>query len=345
MASITKQKGKRDTTWKVRIRMPNSPTITKTFSSMSNARRWARQTEDAIERGEYFEEAEASRHTVDDLIARYKDEELQKLSESEWRNRERHFTWWSKKVGKLPLSKLKPARIVECKQQLISSGLKGSTINRYMATLRVAFTVALKEWGWVAENPFSRVRQEKESPPIVRFLSPEERSQLLTTSQEHSNKNIYPIVLIALSTGMRQGEILGMRWSDIDFKRKTIIIPKTKNGSIRVVPLVGKAATELKKLSKVRKINNSFVFCGTNDEPLKFPENAWREAKTGINNFRFHDCRHSAASELAMNGASLHEIAAVLGHKTLQMVQRYAHLSEQHTIDVVERMNKAVFSE
>ena len=99
--------------------------------------------------------------------------------------------------------------------------------------------------------------------------------------------------------------------------------------------------------SKVRKLSNPHVFPGRLHTHAEFPRAGWDGAieKAGIENFTFHDCRHSAASELAMNGASLHEIAAVLGHKTLAMVQRYAHLSEQHTMLVVERMNNAVFGD
>ena len=112
-------------------------------------------------------------------------------------------------------------------------------------------------------------------------------------------------------------------------------------------PLVGLAAQLLKARSKVRKLKNPYAFPGRLYSHAEFPRAGWDGAieKAKINNFTFHDCRHSAASELAMNGASLHEIAAVLGHKTLAMVQRYAHLSEQHTMSVVERMNKAVFGE
>ena len=114
-----------------------------------------------------------------------------------------------------------------------------------------------------------------------------------------------------------------------------------------MVPLVGIAKSLLQDHGKVRSLKNPFVFQGRHHTHANFPRKAWGTAlkKAKIENFTFHDCRHSAASELAMNGASLHEIAAVLGHKTLAMVQRYAHLSEQHTISVVARMNEAVFGE
>jgi integrase len=155
------------------------------------------------------------------------------------------------------------------------------------------------------------------------------------------------ITLIALSTGARQTEILTLKWEHVSFERNTITLFKTKNKEIRVVPLVGIAKSLLQEHGKIRSLKNPYVFQGRHHTHAKFPRKAWGTAikKAEIENFIFHDCRHSAASELAMNGASLHEIAAVLGHKTLAMVQRYAHLSEQHTISVVERMNKVVFGE
>ena len=349
MASITAQKGKRGTTWKVRIRMPNTPTVTKTFSSKSLAEKWARKTEVDIEEGAYFEKAEAARHTVAELIERYLKEELRKLSEADWSKRTGHLEWWKDQIGTLTLSKVSPAILVECKNKLIEKGLKGSTVNRYLASLRKPFALASTEWQWIEKNPFAKVRQEKEGDPVTRFLSPDERTALLKECNNSRNDDLYLVVLLALSTGMRASEIMSIKWDAVDFKRKTITLPKTKNGSVRVVPLVGKAAEEMKQRNKVVVLKNPYVFVSRIEEGehAKFPDTPWRTAvkKSGVENFRFHDCRHSAASELAMNGASLHEIAAVLGHKTLQMVQRYAHLSEQHTIAVVERMNQAVFGD
>lgn len=356
MATITKRKGLRGTTYKVRIRKPNSPTVTKTFSSKSFAEKWARQTELKIEEGTYFEEAEAASHTVSDLVDRYLREELQKLAESDWPIRKRHLKWWKAEIGTKTLNRVTPALLVEQRTKLKTEPnhrgetRNGSTVNRYMAALSAAFGVAVSEWQWAKENPFSRVRRESEAKGRVRFLSPDERTALLDACRVSQNKNLHLITVLALSTGMRQAEIMSLAWDQVDFERKTLTLLKTKNGDIRVVPLVGLAADLLGKHGKVRKLKNRYVFPGRSapGQPLahaKFPRKAWETAvaKAKIQNFHFHDCRHSAASELAMNGASLHEIATVLGHRTLAMVQRYAHLSEQHTASVVERMNNAVF--
>ena len=356
MASITKQAGKRRATYKVRIRKPNNPTVTKTFSSKNLAEKWARKTELEIEEGVYFDKQEAANHTVAELVDRYLIEDLQKLAESDWRMRSRQLKWWKVEIGHKTLNKVTPVLLVECRNKLKSEEISsknnpetkfrsGSTVNRYMAALSAAFGIASSEWQWVKENPFSRVRREKESDGRIRFLSADERSNLLEACQGSQNKSLYLITILALSTGMRQAEVMTLTWQQINIERGTITLFKTKNGEIRVVPLVGFAKQLILQLSKVRKLNNPYIFDGRHKSHAQFPRKAWETAvrKSDITDFHFHDCRHSAASELAMNGASLHEIAAVLGHKTLAMVQRYAHLSEQHTMSVVERMNEAVF--
>ena len=351
MATISKIIGKKGTTYKARIRKPNSPTVTKSFSSKNLAQKWARKTELEIEEGIYFDKQEAASHTVTDLVDRYLKEELKKLSESDWASRSRQLNWWKDEIGKLTLNKVTPALIVERRNKL-KQGItyrhkprSGSTVNRYLAALSAALGIAATEWQWIQSNPFSRVRREKENSGRIRFLSPGERTALLDACKESRNKNIYLITVLALSTGMRQTEILSLTWDQINQDRGAITLYKTKNNEIRVVPLVGLAKTELQKHGKVRNLKNQYVFPGRHHSYAQFPRGAWETAlsRAEITDFTFHDCRHSAASELAMNGASLHEIAAVLGHKTLAMVQRYAHLSEQHTMAVVERMNNAVF--
>lgn len=353
MATISKQSGKKGSTYKVRIRKPNSPTVTKTFSSRNFADKWARKTELAIEEGTYFDQDESRKHTIKDLIDRYIEEDLKKLSESDWRVRKQQLNWWKDNIGRLTLNRVTPALLVVHRHKLKTEPndkdnvRSGSTVNRYMAALSAVFGIATTEWQWMPDNPFNRVRREKEPDGRIRFLSPEERTALLEACKESRSKSLHLVVVLALSTGMRQGEIMSLSWSQVDIAKKKITLLKTKNNQIRVVPLVGLAAGLLEKHAKVRKLNNPHVFPGRLHTHAEFPRAGWDGAieKARIENFTFHDCRHSAASELAMNGASLHEIAAVLGHKTLAMVQRYAHLSEQHTMSVVERMNNAVFGE
>jgi integrase len=353
LATITKQIGKTGTSYKVRIRKPNNPTVTKTFSSKNLAEKWARKTELEIEEGTHFEKQEAAKHTVSKLIDRYVSEEIPNLSIGDQLARVSQLKWWQTEIGSKTLNNVSSSLLVECRTKLKSETStrdkprSGATVNRYLAALSAAFGVAVSEWQWMKENPFSRVRREKESAGRTRFLSKDERTALLSACKESTSKNLYLITFLALSTGMRQSEILTLKWDHVSFERNTITLFQTKNKEVRVVPLVGIAKTLVQEHGKVRSLKNPYVFQGRHHTHAKFPRKAWATVlkKAEVENFTFHDCRHSAASELAMNGASLHEIAAVLGHKTLAMVQRYAHLSEQHTMSVVERMNKAVFGD
>jgi integrase len=141
--------------------------------------------------------------------------------------------------------------------------------------------------------------------------------------------------------------LLSLRWPDVDLKRGTLTFQQTKNGERRTVPLTGPALALMQQHARVRRIDTVLVFPNkTGKRPVGIRE-AWEYAvkRADVADFRFHDLRHTFASYLAMNGASLLEIAEVLGHKTLAMVKRYAHLSEAHTRGVVERMNRAVFGE
>ena len=262
-----------------------------------------------------------------------------------------HLTWWKAELGSFSLADISPAMIAE-KRDYLASGItkrntkrSSSTVVRYMAALSHAFTIAVKEWGWLEDSPMRRVTKPKEPRGRVRFLSDEERVRLLSECKKSESETLYLAVVLALSTGARRMEILGLQWQDIDLQRGFITLHETKNGERRALPLAGHALEIMKQHAKVRHVNCAFVFPSKNFKnpiDLRTPfENALKRAE--ITDFRWHDLRHSCASYLAMNGASLAEIAEILGHKTLQMVKRYAHLSDTHTSKVVARMNEKIF--
>ena len=205
--------------------------------------------------------------------------------------------------------------------------------------------MAVREWQWCEDNPVRKVSKPKEPRGRVRFLSEDERERLLEACKVSRNPYLYIIVVLALSTGARRGELIHLTWSDVDLKRGILTFDETKNGERRAVPLTGYALEVLTQHAKRRCPDTSLVFPdSTGTRPVGMREAfEWAVKRAKITNFRFHDCRHIAASYLAMNGASLAEIAEVLGHKTLAMVKRYAHLSEAHAAGVVARLNAAIF--
>lgn len=172
----------------------------------------------------------------------------------------------------------------------------------------------------------------------VRFLSDDERKKLLDATTASRESFLHPLVVVALSTGARQGELLTLRWPQVDLERRVIRLEKTKNRDRRALPLSGAALEAVQSLARIRRIDDDRVF-PLNEGQLRGPWEAAVKA-AGLADFHFHDLRHTAASYLAMSGATLAEIAEVLGHRTLAMVKRYSHLTEQHTAKVVERMNE-----
>lgn len=402
MATIEKrQDSTGTTTYRAKIRIKGYPAQSATFDRLSKAKEWAKSTEAAIKEGRHFKTAEAKKHTLGDMIDRYIRSVLPQKSASSRTHQEQQLTWWKDQLGDRLLSDMTPALIAEYRDRLQETPYRktgvlrtdspdaltltrrtayrsNATVVRYLAALSHAFTVAMKEWGWVEENPVVKVTKPKEARGRVRFLSDEERGRLLAACRESRSPDLYLAVVLALSTGARQQEILGLKWKDVDLERRVAVLHETKNGERRVLPLAGVALEMLRQRKRERKKERKQAGEGdalfvplAEAERLIFPSRAAHSRKdktqpfrhpprrqkavdlrtpfetalkkAQIEDFRWHDLRHSAASYLAMNGASLAEIAEILGHKTLAMVKRYAHLSEQHTASVVERMNEMIF--
>lgn len=369
MANINKRAASDGTIrYQARVRLKGYPEQAATFERLTDAKRWVQNTEAAIREGRHFKTSEAKRHTLAEMIDRYLRDVMPTKPKSA-KDQTRQVEWWKARLGSYTLADITPALLAEYRDKLASGMLDDgsmtreikqangktktlpveprspSTVLRYLAALSHAFTIGVKEWGWVESNPVMKVTKPKQPQGRVRFLSDEEREALLREVQASNHPDLYLAVVLALSTGARQMELMSLRWDQVDLKRKVITLYETKNGEIRALPLVHHAYELMQERAKVRRIDTNLVFPGAKpDKPilLRAPfEKALERA--GILNFHWHDLRHSCASYLAMNGASLAEIAEVLGHKTLQMVKRYAHLSHAHTSKVVERMNQRIF--
>lgn len=358
MANIEKrttQDGK--TSYRVKVRLKGYPAQSATFDRLTDAKKWAAATESAIREGRHFKTTEAKKHTLAELVDRYIRDVLAKNPKAA-EDRKHHLQWWKDAIGAYALADITPALLGECRDRLMNEGRANATAAKYLAVLSHAFSVAVGEWGWLEISPVGKVKKPSLPRGRVRFLSDDERARLLEACRGSKNPALYPVVVLALSTGMRQGEIMGLYWRDpknppehrawgvVDLNAGRIVLHLTKNGERRVVPLVGHALEQVRELAKVRRLDTGLLFPGKAEpgEPIDLRQ-PWEKAleKADIHDFRFHDLRHSAASYLAMNGASLAEIAETLGHKTLQMVKRYSHLSEAHTASVVERMNAKIF--
>ena len=218
-----------------------------------------------------------------------------------------------------------------------------ATINRYRAVLSSMLKYAVSQ-GYITSNPVAKVPTKALNNKIVRYLSDTERQDLLAACRKSSWKPLYRLVLLAMTTGMRKAELMNLRWSDIDFTRAVAMLATTKNGEPRHCPIPSVALDELKA---VRQVGDSLVFPSMKipTKPFEFRKH-WFKAldKAGIEDFRFHDLRHTAASYMVMNGMSLYETATVLGHKDTQTTARYAHLSTEHIASATEKVMNSVFN-
>lgn len=200
--------------------------------------------------------------------------------------------------------------------------LSPSSVRLEMSLLSNFFDICRIEWGFCDDNPVTRVRKPKAPPGRDRRLTAREDRLILRYCHQHTNTTLYSIVVLALETAMRQGEILKLEWEHINLKSGIAHLPNTKNGSKRDVPLSNKAREALMRLG-VKPIGRVF---GYTSEGVK---STWRfmMLKLGIEDLHFHDLRHEAVTRLFELGTlDVMEIAAISGHKSLSMLKRYTHL-------------------
>ena len=301
-----------------------------------------------MEKGKFHEVPKKS-YSFEEAAQKYNDTIL--LNKKDVRVQKRLLSYWKGRFNGYDLNNISVSLLNQERDYLLEGETHfkrqraPATINRYFAILSHIFSLSFK-WGWINENPFLRISKMKEPRGRVRFLSDDERDRLLSVCQASKNKMLYPIVVLCLSTGARKMEIVGLNWKHVDLVRRIIILEDTKNGERRALPISSFALEVLTEYAKDSdKTGLVFPSAHNASKPIEIRK-PWLTIlqKANIEDFHFHDLRHSAASYLAMNGASLAEIAEVLGHKTLSMVKRYAHLSEAHTAKVVESMNSKIFA-
>ena len=281
-------------------------------------------------------------HTMGDLLAYHIAEVLPTKAPTTQYQQTRFLAKLTRDFGQLPLSAITPAWLRQWRDQLALHRLKPDTIRQYMDSLSAVLSTAVYDLEWLDTNPMHgrKVRKPPLSRGRVRFLSPEEQERLLRACWDSQNSSLYPLVLLALTTGARRGELFSLRWQDVDLDRGFLRLEHTKNTDRRAVP-VPQVTLEVLWTCREGRQETDWLF-PRQGEKAAFPyEHAWQAAllRAGLTGtFRFHDLRHTAASYLAMSGASLIEIADILGHKTLAMVRRYSHFTDGHTKGVVERM-------
>ncbi|MGD8718358.1 MAG: tyrosine-type recombinase/integrase [Candidatus Zixiibacteriota bacterium] len=234
--------------------------------------------------------------------------------------------------GDVPVGAITPEQIEAFKRKRLRK-VKPATVNRDLAALKHALRLAVK-WGYLEASPADHVDGLREPPGRVRYLAPEEAEKLIGAC----SKWLRPLVIAALHTGMRQGELLALEWDDVDMKRRQIRVADSKTGDARVVPVNELLYNILEGLGS----RKGKVFKNSRGKGYSWINSAFKNAlvEAGIKEFRFHDLRHTFASWLAMEGVPLSTIGRLLGHKTAQMTMRYAHLAPDYLADVVEVLTR-----
>ncbi|MDP3332709.1 MAG: site-specific integrase [Methylococcaceae bacterium] len=347
MATIRKIQRQSGVVYKAIIKKSGVELKSKTFKLKRDATTWAKR----IEADEEMMESLGTRgagmrfsELVDEYIGQWqgKDEKNQFIRAG----------YWSAVFGNYKLvdittdlirQQLKEFEAGKClrgdgsgKSKATTRSRSATTVNRYRCVLSSIFKYAVQE-GFLTVNLVSRVPGRRISNQRTRFLNEDERTRLLLACKNSSWDKLHILVLMAMTTGMRKSELIGLRWSTVDFDKNLAFLGDTKNGEERYCPIPDFVVTELKRF---RQVGNGYLFPATSgDQPFEFKKHWFRALRdAGIEHFRWHDLRHTCASMLVMHGATLFEAGQVLGHKSAQTTMRYAHLSTDHKSALVDRV-------
>jgi integrase len=306
------------------------------------------QRKEEIKKGKQPEIKRIKNHSFNDLATEYE----------KWAVRQKSFdskpyliNQLKEVFGNLPLRRFSTMLIEQYQTERLNksnrpkkngktdTGNKPATVNRLIATLSHMFTKAV-DWNMVEEGVLKRIRKVKMLPENnrrLRYLSKEECKELVNSSESH----LKPILITALNTGMRKSEILNLKWNEnVDLKHGFILLGLTKNGDRREIPINDTLRRTLQATS--RRLDTPYVFYDMKTgKPYKDVKRSFKTAvrKAKIHDFKFHDTRHTFASHLIMAGLDITTVKELLGHKTLTMTLRYAHLAPSHKVKAVDLLD------
>jgi integrase len=348
MATVEMRESARGTTYRVKVRLDGKPPATRSFARLAAAKAWAAATETALRDGCY---AIGSARTLTEAIDAFLAAEL--VGKKDQRVLKARVRWWRTELGKVKFRDLTPDQLAVCLERLAATpqparkpGGKtpqrtAATVNRYRAAISAVLAWAEKRSPpWIRSNPARKTKHRRESAGRTRFLSVDERAALLAEARRSASSDLYLAVVLSLATGGRQGEVLGLRWPDVDLQRGVLVFRDAKNGDTRSVPLPAHVVALLQDRRKVIRLESDLLFPSPKrpQSPIDLRQGfAAVCRRAGISDFRWHDQRHSAASALADMGASLLDIGSILGHRSQQTTKRYAHLTESRLRDLIEQ--------
>jgi len=324
VATYRKRNGK----WQAIVRHKGIGTRARSFHTKQAAIKWAVGEERKLTEG-VMGILKPSDATLGQLLQRYVAEVLpaKRGAATEGQRLQRLIR---DPVSSLRVSQLTSQAIAAFRDRRLLDGRR--TCHYDLILIRHCLKIAMNEWGlMLSSNPVDRVKMPPSSPARNRRLEDGEFDRLEEAAKLTKNPHIWPVIVFAIETGMRRGEILGLRWEHVDLDRRIAFLPLTKNGGSREVPLSTKA---IKVLVAQRQRNDTL-------SPFPVTPNGFRSAwdrlksRAGLSDLRFHDLRHEAISRFFELGLNIPEVAVISGHKDPRMLFRYTHL---RAVDLVNRL-------
>jgi integrase len=348
MARIQTNQGKKRTTYTATIRVKGFPTLARTFDTKGEAKNWAADIETQVRAGRYQDIRSAEKLLFADVLNKY----LEQISTSKRPNSARRDRDSAKALlagfeNEILLINVNTQRIAEYRDARIKK-VSPSTIQKEFALLSHLFNIARREWGLPVGNPVKDVTRPKIANNRTRFLTNKEAQKLLETAKGSRNRKLHPYLVLMMHTGMRPSEAAGLKWGYVDLEARLAKLHITKT-EMRYVPLTEKASEVLNSIKPDEEDKEAYIFLTPKSMKSKRIQNIPSlhfkssfetvRAKAGMKDVHLHDLRHTAASHLLMAGVDIRTLAEILGHKTMQMVQRYTHLLNDHKLKAVDRIN------
>ncbi len=309
---------KRGKVWRAQIRRNGYPPITRSFDTKADAQVWAREIERDMDRGSYIDRTEAESTTLKQALKHYL-KEITPAKKGAQQETNRIKAWMERPLAKYALTNIYGVDLATYRDERLAEGKSPTTVRNEINIISHLFTIAKKEWGMEClTNPVQNIRMPKQPAGRERRLKEGEEKALL----EAAGYPLEQMIILALETGMRLGEILSVQWKNIDVRKNTLVLEDTKNGERRDVPLSTTARATLLELP--RHISGRVFPTVTNSAISHSFRRLCDDLE--IEGPRFHDLRHEATSRFFEKGLDIMEVAAITGHKTLHMLKRYTHL-------------------
>ena len=330
----------------VQVRRDGHPPLSDTFKTRTEAKAWATKIEGDIDQGKHYGLSRV--RTVADAVDAFA---ASKNTIKTADDRDRHLAWWREAFGNRKLFHFNADVVEQGRERLVAENIERNptkpvrhrapqTVRHYLMSLSSCMDYAKRKKRWIEKNPVSDIDAPPVSPGRIRWLAPDERKRLLAACDKSGNPDLALVVRIALASGARQAEVLFLRWPMLDLQRECAFLPTSKTGEPRVLPLPGSVAMALRARAKVRQIGGDLVFPSPANP--KRPRNIWQawdvaRKLANLPDFRFHDLRHSAATEMLRAGVDSRIVATVLGHRSMNMMRRYAHVAPELVVEAAKR--------